>query len=279
MFIVKNTKIQGEEKTLSIGQSRLIKIDFQFEDAEFLDTDDFSLILGDAYSFEFAFKNNGFLSFRNVDVSDIITKSEQTFAIKVYQGEDLILDDSIIIDATIGDIDLSSYATKAELADYAKSSDLSDYATTSYVNTNFYNKTDTYTKSETNALFNNKLTINQITDDTDTIALAYNASYKIVEVDNTTNTASLTINPCTGYTAVAGEVPTFELWIKTTTKKTTISISNSIIQVGDLPTELDADMIHCFVYRFIGNNQLLNYAYSYTPAVESSESSESSSSN
>lgn len=251
MFIVKNTKIQGEDKTLSIGQSRSIKISFQFQDADFLDADDFTLIIGDAYSFNYAFRNDGFLSFREIDVNQIITKSEQTFAIKVYQGQDLILDDSITIEAIVSDIDLSAYVTNDGL-----SSALSAYATTSYAD----------------SLINNKLKINTITDDTDTIAVAYNASYKIVEVDNTTNTASLTINPCTGYTAVAGEIPTFQLWIKPTTKKTTISISNSIIQVGDMPTELDADMMHCFTFRFVGSDQLLNYAYSFTPTAESSES-------
>jgi len=126
-------------------------------------------------------------------------------------------------------------------------------------------------------LINNQLKINQITDDTDTIALSYSNVYDIVEVSNTTNTASITINPCSGYTAESGKVPTFELWIIPTTKKTTISVSNSIQVVGDLPSELDANVAHCFVFRFVGNDQLLNYSYSFTPTA-SSTSSESNSS-
>ena len=93
---------------------------------------------------------------------------------------------------------------------------------------------------------------------------------------NTTNTASLTINPCTGYTAVNGVVPTFELWIKPTTTKTTISISNQITQIGDLPTELESGATYCYVFRFVDNKQLLNYSYTLTD--ESSSSSDSSSS-
>lgn len=252
VFNVKNSKIQGQ-KTLSIDQNRKIKLSFQFEDSDFQDNDNFALILGDAYSFNYAFNNQGYLSFRDVDVSQIITKNEQTFTIKVYQGEDAILDDTLTIDAVTsgGDIDLSDYATKSYV-----SSELSGYATKSYAD----------------GLINNQLKINQITDDTDTIALSYSNVYDIVEVSNTTNTASLTINPCTGYTAVAGEIPTFQLWIKPTTKKTTISISNSIQVVGDMPTELDANTAHCFTFRFVGNDQLLNYAYSFTPTAESSES-------
>lgn len=255
VFTVINTKIQGE-KTLSIDEERKIKLSFQFEDADFLDTDNFALTLGDAYSFNYAFNNQGYLSFRDVDVSQIITKSEQTFAIKVYQGEDLILDDNLTIDAIVGDVDLSAYVTNDGL-----SSALSAYATTSYAD----------------GLINNKLKINTITDDTDTIAVAYNASYDIVEVDNTTNTASITINPCTNFTAESGKIPTFELWIIPTTKKTTISVSNSIQVVGDMPTELDANIAHCFTFRFVGTDQLLNYAYSFTPTA-SSTSSESNSS-
>lgn len=253
MFIVDNTqKIQGE-KILDIGTERSVTISFQFEDVQFNDEDNFTLIIGQAYSFEYAFKNNGYLSFRRVDLSEIITKNSQNFAIKVYQGQDQILDDTLTIQAIVSDVDLSGYVTTSDL-----SSSLSNYATNSYVD----------------GKINNKLSINTITDDTDTIAVAYNASYKIVEVDNTTNTASLTINPCTGYTAVAGEIPTFQLWIKPTTKKTTISISNSITEVGDMPTELESDVVHCFVFRFVGQNQLLNYAYSYTPTISSQSSAQ-----
>ena len=252
VFTVINTKIQGE-KTLSIDEERKIKLSFLFEDSNFQDNDNFALTLGDAYSFNYAFNNQGYLSFRDVDVSQIITKSEQTFAIKVYQGEDLILDDNLTIDAIVGDVDLSAYVTNDGL-----SSALSDYATTTYAN----------------SLINNKLKINTITDDTDTIALAYTGDYDIIQVDNTTENASLTINPCTGYTAVNGEIPTFELWIKPTTKKTTISISNSIKQVGDMPEQLDADAIHCFVFRFTGQDQLLNYSYSFTPTASSESSAE-----
>jgi len=58
------------------------------------------------------------------------------------------------------------------------------------------------------------------------------------------------------------------MWIKPATKKTTITVSNSIKIVGDLPTELEAGSIHCFVFRFVGQDQLLNYAYSYAPYVK-----------
>ena len=260
MFIVDNTKkIQGE-KILDIGTERSVNISFQFEDVQFNDEDNFTLILGQAYSFEYAFRNNGYLSFRRVDLSEIITKNSQNFAIKVYQGQDQILDDTLTVQAIVGDIDLSGYATKE---------DLQDYATNSYVSTNYYDKTAVDGK------FNNKLSIYETTDSTDTIAVAYDASYKIVQIANTTANASLTINPCTGYTAESGKIPTFELWIIPTTKKTTISVSNSIQVVGDIPTELDADMAHCFTFRFVGSDQLLNYAYSFTPTAESSSSSES----
>ena len=234
MFTVKNKTIQEEDKTIAIGEQRIITISFQFEDETFVDTDTFTLMLGDTVYNSFAFTNEGFLSFRNFDVSEIITQTSQTFAIKAYNGEDEILSDTITISAVING-----------------SADLSDY----------------YTKTQTDALFNNKLSINSITDATDTIAIAYDAQYDVVQVSNTTNTALLTINPCTGYTATSGKIPTFELWIKPTTTKTTISIANSIKIVGDFPTELESGKIHCFVFRFAGEDQILNYAYSYTPTT------------
>lgn len=157
MFIVDNTKkIQGE-KILNIGTERSVTINFQFEDAQFNDEDDFILIVGQAYSFEYAFRNNGFLSFRRVDLSEIITKNSQNFAIKVYQGQDQILDDTITINSEGEiDIDLSDYAKKEDLQQYVKSSDLSstlssyvtndglssqlsNYATTSYVSSTLSN--------------------------------------------------------------------------------------------------------------------------------------------
>lgn len=229
MFNVKNTKIQGD-KTLSIGMEREITIDFLFEDVQLLDTDDFILVIGDTYSFNYAFKNDGFLSFRKVDLSQIIAQSSENFTIKIYQNDDVILDDVLTINAEIGDIVLTNY----------------------------------YTKTETDALFNNELKIRKITDTTDSITLAYDPSIDIVQVNNTTETASLTINPCTGYTAVTGKVPTFEFWIKPTTKKTTLTISNSIQIVGEFPAEFTANTVHCFTFRFVGSNQLLNYSHSFT---------------
>jgi len=40
-----------------------------FEDEEFLDDDTFMLLLGSAVGDVYAFRNDGYLSFRNVDVS------------------------------------------------------------------------------------------------------------------------------------------------------------------------------------------------------------------
>lgn len=257
MFIVKNNSIQNE-KTMDIGKERFITLSFYFQGAQFEDTDTFSLSYGTLENANYSFTNDGYLKFVKVPFDFISNASTSVALIITKNGSTQILDDSITVTAQVdgGSQDLSDYATKSYV-----SSELSGYATTSYAD----------------GLINNQLKINQITDDTDTIALSYSNVYDIVEVSNTTNTASITINPCSGYTAESGKVPTFELWIIPTTKKTTISVSNSIQVVGDLPSELDANVAHCFVFRFVGNDQLLNYSYSFTPTA-SSTSSESNSS-
>ena len=111
----------------------------------------------------------------------------------------------------------------------------------------------------------NQLKIHETENSIDIIAINFNAENDIEKVILTSNNASLTINQCTNYTAVSGKIPTFELWIKTNTAKTSITVSNSIEIVGDyFPDELSTGKIHCFVWRFVGNKQTINYSYDFT---------------
>ena len=111
----------------------------------------------------------------------------------------------------------------------------------------------------------NELNWMQVNNSTDIISLEYEKNYDIQQVNLNSNNATVTINPCTGYTAESGKIPTFEMWIKTSTAKTTISISNNIeIVNADLfPNVFATGSIYCFTWRFVGSKQLLNYSYKF----------------
>lgn len=235
-FTVNNGTISSA-KTVDIGTDRNITFFFDFGNVEFADNDIFELTLGENTFSNYSFINAGMMKFVNMDFSFIEAEST-AIAIEITKNGTSILSDTITVNAQTGGGDMSDY----------------------------------YTKQETDALFSNELKINEITDATDTIALAYNSAYDIVKVINTTSTASITINPCSGYTAQAGKVPTFEMWIEPETTKTTISVSNDIQVIGEMPEQLTAGNVYCFTFRFIDDMQLLNFSHNYE--LETSSSAE-----
>lgn len=236
-FTINNGTISSA-KTIDIGTDRNITFLFDFGNVEFQDDDIFQMELGSNNIYtNYSFINAGKLKFVDMDFGFIEAEST-AIAIEITKNGTSILSDTITVIAQTGGGDMSDY----------------------------------YTKQETDALFSNELKINEITDATDTIAIAYNRAYDIVKVSNTTSTASITINPCSGYTAQAGKVPTFEMWIAPETTKTTISVSNAIQVIGDMPEQLTAGKVYCFTFRFVGSNQLLNFSHNYE--LETSSSAE-----
>lgn len=242
MFIVNNKTITNA-KTLDIGNERQATLSFDFPGMEFADTDTFALTYGSQSNANYSFTNDGKLKFVNVNF-DFIENQETSVALTIVKnGSTEILDDTITVYAQVA----------------GGGTDLSDY----------------YTKEQTESLVNdNGIAINTANQATDTIALAYDASYGIQMVNLTSSGTTLTINPCTGYTPIAGKIPTFELWIKADTGKTTISISNSIQQIDadNMPEEIANDGVYVFVWRFVGNDQLLNFSHKFTENVTASGS-------
>lgn len=227
MFTVKNGAIQGE-KVFVLGYERKGKVSFYFEETEFSADDTFTLTIGTITSENFAFGFQGYVSFRQVDFTSIITQAIGNFSLTVKKGEETILSDTLTI-----------------LADGV-----------------------TVTPQDLQQAISNKLRIFETSNTNDIISLEYNSNVDIQRITNTGDTASITINPCSNYTAVSGKIPTFEMWIQNSVTKTTISISNQIELIGILPSELTAGKIHVFVWRFEGSKQTLNYSYSFEPEGE-----------
>ena len=244
IFTVENNEITSS-KTADIGAERQITLAFDFLHGQFADEDVFQILLnGDYSNNNYSFTNAGYLKFVNVPF-DFIEAETSTVTIAITRNGNAILSDSIIVTAQIA----------------GGSTDLSDY----------------YTKEETESLVkSNQLGLNSAENSTDIIALAYDADYAIQRVDLTSNNATLTINPCSGYTPVAGKIPTFEMWVKASTAKTTISVSNSIqvIDSDNMPEEIANDAVYVFVWRFVGDNQLLNFSHTFTDASSSSSEQE-----
>ena len=229
MFIVTDNTIQNE-KTLNIGTERKATLVFSFSDVSFADTDTFILAYNDTTFQNYSFTNDGLLKFVRVPF-DFLTAENTSIQLKIYKNEQLIMQDTITVIAS------------------GISADLTDY----------------YNKQESNGLMN-QLRMNEIENSSDSIALAFDPEYTIQKVNLTSNGTTLTINPCTGYTAVNGQIPTFELWLSANTAKTSISISNTIqvVNSDNMPDQISTDKIFVFVWRFVGNKQTLNYGYSFT---------------
>lgn len=234
-FMIENGSIINE-KHIDIGTERIATFFFDFSNTEFQNQDIFELILGENTFSNYSFIPAGKMKFVSVNL-DFIEAEQTVLEITIKKNNQAILSDSLTVTASIPDIDLSDY----------------------------------YTKQETDGLFNNKLALNQTDNSNDVIAISYNEMNLIEKVNLTSNSASLTINPCTGYSPVSGKVPTFELWLIPSTTKTAISVSNSIQVIGEIPEQLTAGNCFVFVFRFIGSKQLLNFSHSFS--IESGSSS------
>ena len=238
MFIVRSKTITND-KTLDIGSERQVTLSFQIQNGtDFADTDTFVLTYGGSYTnTNYSFTNDRKLKFVNVDFS-FIENQETSVAIVVKKnGNTFIVNDTITVYAEVA----------------GGSTDLSDY----------------YTKEQTNSLVNdNGIAINYITQTGGTVTLPYNASYGIQRVDITGTGGTLAFKSPSGYTPVEGKIPTFEMWIKCATARTTITYNSAItlIDADNFPEQIETDTVYVYTWRFVGTKKFLNYSYKFAEA-------------
>ena len=99
MFIIQDKKIISE-RDLRISKARLVQLMFLFMDTTFQTADKFTLTAGETTNSLYGFTKSGFLKFAKVDFNFIDKQSSQV-EITIYQGAEIILQDTLFVQAEI----------------------------------------------------------------------------------------------------------------------------------------------------------------------------------
>lgn len=273
MFIIINGQLQGSNE-IKVYESLTADLTFDFKGATFENTDTFQLSInnGAVVNSNYGFYKHGLITFAGVNFAELASESEVYIKIS-RNGSDYFADDFTVTFTSISvendpiyTQDSANLATKSYV-----SSAVAGLASESYVSSAVAGlASQNYVQSavETNKAFIRT----DNTPMTSGLNLEYYPNYNVFVNEVTVTSATLQINPVAFNvnTMSAGEISTFENWIKITSNVDvqTISIDEDIKVIGNMPETLEGDNIQVFVRRLYkdGQNnvhQAISYGYDF----------------